>query len=98
MTWELEVERADDAEALRLEPRIADDRSAEPSDAHDRDVPRLVEAEDVPQLPEQVRDAVAAPLLSEASEVAEVLAYLRGRRLQEFAQLLGADDFQAYLL
>ena len=44
------VERAHDAEALRLEPRIADDRPAEPPDAHDGDVPRLVEAEDAPEL------------------------------------------------
>ena len=91
------VERADDAEAFWFESGIVDDGASEASDADDGDVPGSVEPEDLAQLGEEVGDAVAASLFAEASEVAEVFADLGWGGLQEFAELLGANDFEAAL-
>ena len=82
------VEGGEDAEALRREAAVLQDCAAELADADEHHGPFAVDAEDLAQLFEEALDAVAAALLAEAAEVAEVLADLGGRDAEGGAQLL----------
>src|SRR5690349_4757055 len=86
------VEGGDDVEALWLESAVFRDSLAEPADADQAHAPILVEAEDLAQSRQEAHDVVAAALLAETAEIAEVLADLRGRDIELFAQRLRTHD------
>ena len=89
------VERCDDTYALGGEAGVGGDGAAEASDADECGVPHLVDAEDSPELGGEMPYVVASPLASEASEVAEVLAYLCGGHAEAGAELFGAGNVDA---
>src|SRR3972149_6760312 len=79
-------------------PPAPQDGPAQLAHADKRHSPLPVQAQDPLQLIQKVAYVVSAPLLSEATEVAEVLADLGGGDTQTGAQLLGAHDLAALCL
>lgn len=91
----IDVEGGCDSDSLGCEAGVGGDGASEPSDADEGGVPGEVESEYASQLCCEVVYVVSAALPSEASEVAEVLAYLCRRHAQAFAELVGACDLDA---
>jgi len=89
------IEGGGDADSLWREAGVCGDGASEPSDADQGGVPCVVEAENSAELGGEVSHVVAAPLASEASEVAEVFSYLSGGYAEAGAEPLGAGDLDA---
>ena len=76
------IEGGDHFEAFGGKAGVAEDGSAESTDADEADVPASIEAEDLLEFRCEVADVVASALLAETSEVAEVFSYLGGGYLE----------------
>ena len=88
----MRVERGHDLEPLRRESLVTQNGPPQVAHADQDHLPLLVETEDPPQFAGKALHVVAAPLLAEAPEVAQVLADLGRRHAQLVAQLLRADN------
>jgi hypothetical protein len=78
-------------EPVGSEAGVVDDGPAQPAYTDHGDVPVGVDPENLPETVQQVTNPVATSLLTEASEIAKVLADLGGSDLEFIAQLLGTD-------
>ena len=82
------VEHADQVETLLGEAPIAGQRRAQRAGADDDHVPRALQAQTALDLVDQPVDLVAHAARAELAEVREVLADLRGVKVDQLGELL----------